>query len=99
MVTGPDMGVLGDELTENPIRIIPIRQGKAFFMEKVELLLNPMIGVIGTAPASEDISCGTPGSHGGNMDCKVIGEGATLIYMLPWVMEKSPFVVSKCQVK
>lgn len=78
MVTGPDMGVLGDELTENYIRIIPIRQGKAFFTEKVELPLNPMIGVIGTAPASEDISCGTPGNHGGNMDCKIIGEGATL---------------------
>ena len=78
MVTGPDMGVLGDELTENTIRIIPIRQDKAFFTENVELPLNPMIGVIGTAPASEDISCGTPGNHGGNMDCKIIGEGATL---------------------
>jgi len=78
MVTGPDMGVLGDELTENSIRIIPIRQDKAFFTENVELPLNPMIGVIGTAPASEAISCGTPGNHGGNMDCKVIGEGATL---------------------
>ena len=80
MVTGPDMGVLGDELTENSIRIIPIRQGKAFFTENVELPLNPMIGVIGTAPLSEDISCGTPGTHGGNMDCKVIGEG-TILYL------------------
>ncbi|HWQ43998.1 MAG TPA: acetamidase/formamidase family protein [Desulfosporosinus sp.] len=78
MVTGPDMGVLGDELTENSIRIIPIRQGKVFFTENVELPLNSMIGVIGTAPLNEDISCGTPGNHGGNMDCKIIGEGATL---------------------
>lgn len=78
MVTGPDMGVLGDELTENSIRIIPIRQGKAFFTENVQLPLNPMIGVIGTAPTSEAISCGTPGNHGGNMDCKIIGEGTTL---------------------
>lgn len=78
MATGPDMGVLGDELIENSIRIIPIRQGKAFFTENVVLPLNPMIGVIGTAPASEAISCGTPGNHGGNMDCKIIGEGTTL---------------------
>ena len=79
MVTGPDMGVLGDELTENSIRIVPIRQGKAFFTDNLELPLNPMIGVIGTAPASEDVSCGTPGSHGGNMDCKKITKGAILI--------------------
>jgi len=78
MVTGPDMGVLGDELTENSIRIIPIRQSNAFFTEKVQLPLNPMIGVIGTSPAGEAISCGIPGSHGGNMDCKMIREGATL---------------------
>ena len=78
MVTGPDMGILGDELTENSIRIIPIRKGEAFFREDVKIRLNPMIGVIGTAPVGEDISCGTPGRHGGNMDCKVIGEGTTL---------------------
>ncbi|MHB1651803.1 MAG: acetamidase/formamidase family protein [Desulfitobacteriaceae bacterium] len=78
MMTGPDLGVLGDELAENVIRIIPIHDGKAFFTEKMELPLNPMIGVIGTAPASEAISCGTPGNHGGNMDCKIIGEGTTL---------------------
>jgi amidase len=37
-----------------------------------------MIGVIGTAPAIEEIPTGTPGQHGGNMDCKRIVEGATL---------------------
>ena len=38
-----------------------------------------MIGVIGTAPAGEDIPNGVPDYHGGNMDCKEIREGATLL--------------------
>ena len=37
-----------------------------------------MIGVIGTAPKTESISCGTPGMHGGNMDSKIIGIGSTI---------------------
>ncbi len=79
MTTGPKLGVLGDELTHNVIRMIPIRDGKAIFSPLLEIPLNPMIGVIGTAPAGAAVSCGTPGAHGGNMDCKLITEGAQLI--------------------
>jgi amidase len=78
MVTGPDMGVIGDELEENSIRIVPIKNNRAIFSEKIELKLNPMVGVIGTAPARESIPCGEPGRHGGNMDCKVITEDASV---------------------
>jgi amidase len=79
MMTGPDLGVLGEELTENAIQMVPILEGKAILFDKIELPLNPMIGVIGTAPANgESISCGTPNKHGGNMDSKVIAEGSTL---------------------
>jgi amidase len=79
MVTGPGLGVIGDELNENVISMIPIRDGKAILLDKVEVPMNPMIGVIGTAPAGgASISCGTPDKHGGNMDSKVIGEGTTL---------------------
>lgn len=78
-MTGPDLGVLGEELTENAIQMVPILEGKAILFDKIELPLNPMIGVIGTAPANgESISCGTPNKHGGNMDSKVIAEGSTL---------------------
>ncbi|WCK56543.1 acetamidase/formamidase family protein [Aneurinibacillus sp. Ricciae_BoGa-3] len=78
MVTGPNMGVIGDQLGENVVRIIPVQGGKAQFSKEIEVPLNPMIGVIGTAPAGEAISCGTPDLHGGNMDCKLIKEGSTL---------------------
>ncbi len=40
--------------------------------------VDPMIGVIGTAPAGEGILSVTPGPHGGNMDCKRIREGSIL---------------------
>ncbi|MEA4901307.1 acetamidase/formamidase family protein [Desulfitobacterium sp.] len=78
MMTGPDVGMIGDRLTQNAIRLIPIRDSKAVYEGKVELPLKPMIGVIGTAPAGDPVSCGTPGEHGGNMDCTIIGEGTTL---------------------
>ncbi|MTD31058.1 acetamidase/formamidase family protein [Planomicrobium sp. YIM 101495] len=80
MVTGPELGVMGHRLEEMTSKIIPIRDGKAWFSEKIGLPLNPMIGVIGVAPEGEPVSCGTPGSHGGNMDTKWITEGATLYF-------------------
>lgn len=79
MMTGPGLGVLGEDLSENVIQMVPIREEKVILLDKIELPLNKMIGVIGTAPANgETISCGTPDKHGGNMDSKVITEGSTL---------------------
>jgi amidase len=78
MLTGPTLGVLGDILKENFIKILPIIDGKIEFSDKVKLPINPMIGVIGTAPKTNAISCGTPGIHGGNMDSKIIGIGSTI---------------------
>jgi amidase len=79
MVVGPNLGVMGHRFTEMKTKIIPIRNGKAIFNE-LELPLNPMIGVIGVAPSDGAISCGTPGAHGGNMDNKMVAEGATLYF-------------------
>ena len=76
--TGKDMGVLGDRFDTVTRRYIPLVDGMAVWDEHVSLPLKPMIGVIGVAPASGSINCGTPGSHGGNMDNRLIGEGATL---------------------
>ena len=40
--------------------------------------LRPMIGVIGVAPAGAPVATASPGAHGGNMDTRLIGEGAVL---------------------
>lgn len=78
-MTGPGVGVLGEKLDKMTHNILNITENSAIF-KNIELPLNKMIGVIGVAPNSESINCGTPGSHGGNMDCKVIGEGS-IVYL------------------
>lgn len=80
MVTGPELGVMGHRMEEFNAKIIPIRDGQAIFNENLSLPLNPMIGVIGVAPEKDGISCGIPGTHGGNMDTKLVTNGATLYF-------------------
>ena len=70
--------VTGRAVMGEAVKILPIENGCAKFNDKLSFPLKPMIGVIGTAPAGEGIPTGTPGEHGGNMDCKRIGAGTTL---------------------
>ena len=78
MVDGPGSGVTGVAVTSESTKILPVSDGMVKFNEKLSFPICPMIGVIGTAPADEGVDTGTPGPHGGNMDCTRIGEGATL---------------------
>jgi amidase len=39
-----------------------------------------MIGVIGVAPADTSVPNGTPGPHGGNMDCTLVAAGNSLYF-------------------
>ena len=78
MVDGPGEGVTGAAVTEESTKILPVKDGMVTFNEKLSFPICPMIGVIGTAPAGEAVDTGTPGAHGGNMDCTRIGAGATL---------------------
>lgn len=67
-------GPLCDDM-EDRTKVIQIKDGVATFND-VSFLTEPMIGVIGTAPAGEAVGDGFPGSHGGNMDSKIITRGA-----------------------
>ncbi|MBR3872794.1 MAG: acetamidase/formamidase family protein [Clostridia bacterium] len=78
MVEAPGEGITGLEAAAEVTKILPIQNGMAVFNDRISLPVRPMIGVIGTAPADESIATGTPSFHGGNMDCKRIGEGAAL---------------------
>lgn len=80
MVTLPGEGVLGDVITQMETSLLDLRGGKVVFKNRVEIPLQPMIGVIGVAPAEGSVPNGTPGSHGGNMDCTLIGEGASVYF-------------------
>ena len=50
----------------------------ALIDDGVAVPLRPMIGVIGVAPAGDPVATASPGAHGGNMDTRLIGEGAVL---------------------
>ncbi|MBT2680622.1 acetamidase/formamidase family protein [Bacillus sp. ISL-35] len=80
MVVGPELGVMGHRMEKFEVKIIPVKDDKAIFNEKIALPLNPMIGVIGVAPEGDAVNNGTPGAHGGNMDTKLITTGATLYF-------------------
>lgn len=77
MVAAPDAGVLGSLIKHSETLIIPIEGDIAYFKD-LQLPLTPMIGVIGIAPNGAGVPCGTPGSHGGNMDCTLIKPGSVL---------------------
>lgn len=77
-VEAPGEGLTGQAATEEMTKILQIKDGLALFGSGIELPVKPMIGVIGTAPKEGSVSTGTPDAHGGNMDCKRIGEGAVL---------------------
>lgn len=67
------------EGTDYRTKKIPIHDGMATFNE-VTFPINPMIGVIGTAPDGDDVIDGFIGNHGGNMDNKKITKGTRLYF-------------------
>lgn len=78
--TGEDEGVYGDRLQGWSTHFCKIDHDRLIWDERLSFPLKPMIGVIGVAPAEGAVNCGTPGSHGGNMDNTAITEGATLYF-------------------
>ena len=75
--TGQDEGVCGNRFTEWATHYCKIQGNTLAWDERLNIPLRPMIGVIGVAPEGEPVNCGTPGSHGGNMDNTAITTGAT----------------------
>lgn len=85
MRSSPSAGVFCEDFSDRSARIFELSQGTDEngagdfrFDHTLRLQLDPMIGVIGTAPAGEGITTDTPDSHGGNMDCRKIVKGSTL---------------------
>lgn len=74
----PGAGVLGDIVKAPKTKICEIKDGYVLF-NGMKIKVKPHVGVIGVA-ADEDVPCGTPGRHGGNLDTKIIGKGA-IVYL------------------
>ncbi len=77
MAVSAGFGVLADRFERLSFQMVPIEDGEAK-VAGASLPISPMIGVIGVAPAGEPVPCGSPGAHGGNMDTRLIGAGATV---------------------
>ena len=67
------------EGTDYRTKKIKIEDGMADF-NGVKFPIDPMVGVIGTAPDGDDVIDGFVGAHGGNMDNKLITRGARLYF-------------------
>jgi amidase len=77
MVTLPGEGALGDVITKMETVVVG-REGGELSFRGYRVPMRPMIGVIGVAPAEGEANNGSPGPHGGNMDCTIIRQGSSL---------------------
>lgn len=78
---GSNSGALGeffDKKKPYEINRIHVTDGILKYNDRLQFPAEPMIGVIGTAPAGDAVRTVTPMDHGGNMDCTKICEGAML---------------------
>jgi len=78
MAVSPDFGVLRERVSSLQFAVVPLRDDLALLPGGVSVPVEPMIGVLGVAPQGDAVPCGTPGPHGGNMDTRLLGQGATL---------------------
>lgn len=91
MAAGKGFGVTGRLLEGLEYKLVKFSGNKIIINDQISIEANPMIGVIGVAPEENGINCGTPGSHGGNMDNNMITEGAVLY--LPVFVEGALFAL------
>ncbi|MDO9302858.1 MAG: acetamidase/formamidase family protein [Anaerolineales bacterium] len=80
MVAIPGEGALGDIITEMETSILRHEGNQLIFKDLVRVPQKPMIGVIGVSPANGKVPNGTPGLHGGNMDCTLITQGNSIYF-------------------
>jgi acetamidase/formamidase len=87
----PDFGYLAPEFPEPWTRIVPIKEGKAIFSDKVQIPIDPFPGTIIVAPAEGSHGTLIPKEYGGNMDSRACTAG-TIVY-LPVFVEGALFGV------
>ena len=90
----PNFGFLRDEIDETWLRIFRIGKGQSSvtFAPGIEIPLRPFPGVLGVAPATEELlSTIPPRANGGNMDNKHMIAGTTVY--LPVFVEGALFSI------
>jgi acetamidase/formamidase len=87
-VTTPGVVVYGGYTAEDPYEwwddesacaVYPAEGGRLRFDEQTTLATRPLIGCLAVAPAEGEVHAMLQGRYGGNMDCREIRAGATLV--------------------
>jgi amidase len=92
-VIGPIRGVSALDWGPLPVDVLEVRDGK-LLVGRLELPLRPMVGCIAVAPPFETTPSTSVGDHGGNLDTKHIGMGATVL--LPVFEPGAGLVLGDC---
>ncbi len=61
-------------------RVYEFADGYVLFSDNLRLPLRPMLGCLGVAPAEGSLDTRAPGDTGGNMDCKEVRAGSTVVF-------------------
>ena len=75
-------------------RVVDVRDGEVVWDERRRIPVQPMVGVIGTAPLLESVSTIDNGPHGGNLDVQEMGPGCRVY--LPVAVEGALFYLGDC---
>ena len=87
-VTTPGVVVYGGYTAEEPLEwwddesacaVYPAEGGTLRFDERTTLPTRPLIGCLAVAPAEGELHAKLQGRYGGNLDCREIRAGATLV--------------------
>jgi amidase len=76
----PGYGQLIDQVQAPLTRLFKVEDGMIEMNERVHFPARPMVGVVGVAPESEELSTGLAGQHGGNLDNHLHGAGARIYF-------------------
>jgi amidase len=60
-------------------KIVNIEKGNINWDENIRIPIQPLVGLIGVAPPYESLSSTKAGQYGGNMDCRFVTVGNTLL--------------------
>ena len=76
----PGYGQLTDICPNAVTRVLSVRDGLVHFDDRIRFPVRPMVGVVGVATATEEITNAMPGQHGGNLDDHMHGVGTTIYF-------------------
>jgi amidase len=61
-------------------RIFELRNGFVHFSDDLKLPIQPMLGCLGISPSEGSADTRAPGETGGNMDCREVRKGSTVVF-------------------